>query len=41
MINGRNFFEQPARNNLIMIIFEKIATSQGDYYITCCLLGYP
>ena len=42
MNNGRNFFDQPPKNNLKTYDnIRKIATSQGDYYTTCCLLGYP
>ena len=41
MINGENFFDQPVKNNKVTqenII--KIATGQGDDYITGCLLDY-
>ena len=41
MINGENFFDQPIKNN--KITYEnnrKIATGQGDYYTTGCLLDY-
>ena len=42
MNNGRNFYDQLAKNNLKTYDnIRKIATSQGDYYTTCCLLGYP
>ena len=41
MINGRNFFDQPVRNNLITYDnIRKIAIGQGDDYITGCLLDY-
>ena len=42
MINGENFFDQPVKDN--KVTFEnirKFATSQGDDYITGCLLDYP
>ena len=38
--DGRNFFDQPVRNNLITYDnIRKIATGQGDDYTTGCLLG--
>ena len=41
MIHGRNFFDQPVKNNLIAYhIIQKIATGQGDDYTTGCLLDY-
>ena len=41
MIDGQNFFDQPIRNNLIKYDnIRKVATSQGDYYITACLRDY-
>ena len=41
MIDGKNFFDQPVRNNLItQDSIRKIASSQGDDYITGCLLDY-
>ena len=42
MIDGRNFFDQTINN--MTKTYEnnrKIATSQGDDYITGCLLDYP
>ena len=42
VINGENFFDQPVKNN--KVTYEntrKIATDQGDDYITGCLLDYP
>ena len=42
MINGENFFDQPRKNN--KVTYEnigKIATYQGDYYKSGCLLYYP
>ena len=42
MINGQNFFDQPAKNDLITYdIIQKIAISQGDDYTTVCLLASP
>ena len=42
MIDGRNFFDQPIKNDLkIYDNIRKIATGQGDDYTTGCLLGYP
>ena len=41
MINGKNFFDQPIKNN--KVTYEnnrKIATGQGDDYTTGCLLAY-
>ena len=41
MIDGRNIFEVPVKNN--MRTYEnirKIATDQGDDYATGCLLNY-
>ena len=41
MIDGRNFFDQPVKNNLITYDkIEKIVTGQGDDYSTGCLLDY-
>ena len=41
MIEGQNLFDQPTRNNLITYDnIRKIATGQGDDYITGCLLDY-
>ena len=41
MIDGRNFFEQPVKNNFITYDnIWKIATGQGDDYTTGCLLDY-
>ena len=41
MMNGRNFFDQPVKNNLIRYHnIRKIATDQGDDYTTGCLLDY-
>ena len=42
MIDGRNIFDQPAKNNLgTHDNIGKIATGQGDDYATGCLLDYP
>ena len=41
MINGRNFFDQPIKNDLKKYDnIRKIATGQGDDYKTGCLLDY-
>ena len=40
MINGKNFFDQPIKNNEITYDnIRKIATGQGDDYTTGCLLA--
>ena len=37
----KNFFDQPVKNNKITYEnIRKIATGQGDYYTTGCLLDY-
>ena len=42
MIDGRNFFDQPAKSDLrIYANIPKIATGQGYYYTAGCLLNYP
>ena len=41
MIDGQNFFDQPARNYLRTYdSIRKIAADQGDDYTTGCLLDY-
>ena len=41
MIDGKNFFDQPVKNNKIAYeSIRKIATGPGDDYITGCLLDY-
>ena len=41
MINGRNFFDQPIKNNIKTYEnIRKIAIGQGDHYTTGCLLDY-
>ena len=41
MINGRNFFDQPIKNDLKTYDnIEKIATGRGDNYTTGCLIDY-
>ena len=41
VINGRNFFDQPVKNNFITYDnIRKIVTCQGDGYTTGCLLDY-
>ena len=40
-IDGRNFFNQPVKNNFITYDdIQKIATAQGDDYTTGCLLNH-
>ena len=42
MINGENFFDKPIKNDKVTYEnIRKIATDQGDDYITGCLLDYP
>ena len=42
MIDGKNFFDQPIKNDKITYEnIRKIATGQGDDYTTGCLLDYP
>ena len=41
MIDGRNFFDQPIKNDLKTYNIGKIATSEDDDYKTGCLLDYP
>ena len=41
MTDGKNFIDQPMKNNKIMYKYiTKIATDQGDDYMTGCLLDY-
>ena len=41
MIDGKNFFDQPMKNNKVTNeSIRKIATGQGDDYTTGCLLDY-
>ena len=41
MIDGKNFFDQPIKNDKITYNNNrKIATGQGDDYLTGCLLEY-
>ena len=41
MIDGKNFFDQPVKNNLrIYDNIRKITIGQGDDYTTRCLLNY-
>ena len=41
MIDGKNFFDQPVKNDKVTYEnIRKIATGQGDDYTTGCLLGY-
>ena len=42
MIGGRNFFDQPIKNDLKTYDnIRTIATGQGDDYTTGCLIDYP
>ena len=42
MIDVKHFFDQPVKNDLrIYDNTQNIATGQGDYYTTGCLLNYP
>ena len=42
MINGKNFFDQPAKNDKVTYEnIRKISTGQGDDYATGCLLTIP
>ena len=41
MIDGKNFFDQPVKNDKVnMKNIRKITTGQGDDYTTGCLLDY-
>ena len=40
MIDGKNFLDQPMKNDKITYENRKIATGHGDYYTTGCLLDY-
>ena len=41
MIDGKNFFDQPVKNDKVTYEnIRKIATGQGDDYTTGCLLDY-
>ena len=41
MIDGKNFFDQPVKNNKVTYEnIRKIATDQGDDYTAGCLLDY-
>ena len=41
MIDGKNFFDQPVKNDKVTYEnIRKVATGQGDDYTTGCLLGY-
>ena len=41
MIDGKNFFDQPVKNNEVTYEnIRKIATGQGDDYATGCFLDY-
>ena len=41
MIDGKNFFDQPVKNNKVTYEnIRKIATGPGEDYTTGCLLNY-
>ena len=41
MIDGKNFFNQPVKNDKVTYEnIRKVATGQGDDYTTSCLLDY-
>ena len=41
MIDSKNVFNQPVKNELLIYEnIQKIATGQGDDYVTDCLLDY-
>ena len=41
MIDGRNFFDQPTKNDIkIYKNIQKITTGRGDHYTTGCLLDF-
>ena len=40
MVNGRNFFDQPADDTRTYRNIQKIPTDKGNYYQTCFLLDY-
>ena len=41
MIDSKNFFDQPVKNDKVTYEnIRKITTGQGDDYTTCCLLDY-
>ena len=41
MIDGKNFFDQPVKNNKVTYEnIRKVATRWGEGYTTGCLLGY-
>ena len=41
MIDGKNFFDQPVKNDKVTYEnIRKLATFQGDDYTTACLLDY-
>ena len=41
MVNGKNLFDQPVKNNKVTYEnIRKIATGPGEDYTTGCLLNY-
>ena len=41
MLDGKNLFDQPLKNDLKTYNIRKIDTGQVDDYTTGCLLDYP
>ena len=42
MIDAKNFFDQPVKDNKVTYEnIKNVATGQGDDYTTGCLLDYP
>ena len=41
MIDGKNYFDKPIKNNKVTYENGKITTGKGDDYTTGCLLDYP
>ena len=41
MIDGKNSFNKPIKNNKVTYENRKITTGKGDDYATGCLLDYP
>ena len=41
MIDGKNVFDQPIKDNKSIYENKKIAAGQGDDYTAGCLLDYP
>ena len=41
MIDGKNFFDKPIKNNKVTYENRRITTGKGGDYTTGCLLDYP